>query len=172
MANLSSAHGTLTITAPSGEVIEDFLAHIIKPWEDAPSDYTPYINPDRPATEGTEPVEGKSSATYDFSAIGCWAWLDTLHAIEAHLAPCVDAEDMKRLTGIDGGITATWEFADVEESCEVLYRATVETLFKDGKVTVRTVEDTDYPYTKKNYVALGFDADNWCRDEEDEELED
>ena len=172
MANLSSAHGTLTITAPSNEIIEDFLAHIIKPWEDSSSDYTPYINPDRITNEGAEPVEGNSSTAYSFSAIGRWAWLDILHNIEAHLAPCVGAEDMNRLTSIDGSITATWEFADVEESCEVLYRATVETLFKDGKVTVRTVNDTDYPYTKENYVALGFDADDWCSDEEDEELED
>ena len=175
MANLSSAHGTLTITAPSGEIIEDFIAHIINPWENAPSDYTPYLMPNPISSEDIEPVEGAEippSVTYNFSATGRWAWLDTLHNIEAHLAPCVDAENLKRLTTIDGGIVAVWEFADVEESCSVLYCATVETLFKDGKVTVRTVSDTDYPYTKENYVALGFDAEDWCGDEEDEELED
>lgn len=164
MANLSSAHGTLTITAPTPEDAAEFVNRALKPWEESPTDYSPYLvgkpetpNPDAPGT-----------IQYSFDACGRWTWEATLQHICGYIEEYQDGNYLAELAQAGKTITLEWDFSDIDESTETLYKATVITTYSPDGWNVQILELEDYDYTRENYIKLGFDAEDWDYDSEED----
>lgn len=165
MANLSTAHGTVTITAETRADVEQFITEALTPWANSTTDYRPDFDTEHITwQEGTSTV----SASIPFSGTGRWSWEATLGDLDIYLPEYDETDYLPELKDSGKTLTAVWNFADADEATDMLYTATVETKYDPVGFTARTLECVDYDCTRENLEALGFEVE----DDEEEEDED
>ncbi len=155
MANISNASGRLTITAES-KAVALLLLDCFKcsRWNNSKtSDYPTYV--EDKVGEVDECV-GAYAATYDFTAFGRWSYICNLEQLMKSMQ---EYNDKKGIHLEDFWWNINLEFADEECGCDVLYKADVKFIHREGtsfKDSEFTEEITNYEYTYFN-MAKAFD---------------
>lgn len=149
MANISSAFGTVTLTAPNRELLIRTLEANERANKDA------YYDIDIPLYEGyenhIEETDGKASITMDFTGAGRWDITTNFGWFWSEIV-----KDDKTLS--EHSLSAIFEYKDEESGAGFIDVGTYETVWNPNIQESECTEQTSdtYDYTAENLIELGF----------------
>lgn len=166
MANLSTAFGTLTITAPTAHDCQKFVTDFLQPWGED-TDYSPYLTAETNAEDITVHENGSASLGTSFEGCGRWTFSNTLNSLR-DTAEWFSDDYLKYLADNSKSVTVNWSFTDWEPGCLVLYTAEIQTVVTGAGVSYELLSEEHYECNRENIDALGFETDDeyWQENED------
>lgn len=155
MANISSTNGTLIITAPTGEDVDDFIDQFINMWAKKGTYAPEPIEHDDQVKFDTQEVNGSHRTEFLFEGQGKWTFINTLTSLQ-QISNELTPDYIQHLKDRNLSITTRWEFNDFECGLQVLYKGSCTIIFSSEGVKVIESSAEDQPYTAENIQGMGF----------------